>query len=78
MSGAGRVRPDGITIQSSEIPLHTTKRNRVVDIEKECSITHPTALGLLDIFRRKGLLSRLSIRKNVDGPALFLRRGMTL
>lgn len=27
---------------------------RIVDIEKECSITHPTALGLLDNLAKKG------------------------
>lgn len=27
---------------------------RIVDIERECSITHPTALGLLDNLEKKG------------------------
>lgn len=31
---------------------------RVVDIEKECSITHPTVLGLLNILEKKGFLFR--------------------
>ena len=32
---------------------------RIVDIEKECSITHPTALGLLDNLSRKGFIVKI-------------------
>lgn len=33
--------------------------SRVVDIEKECAITHPTVLGLLESLERKGFVSRV-------------------
>lgn len=33
--------------------------SRVVDIEKQCSITHPTALGLLDNLEKKGFVSKI-------------------
>lgn len=32
-----------------------TETARVVDIEKQCSITHPTVLGLLDNLEKKDL-----------------------
>lgn len=32
---------------------------RIVDIEKECSITHPTALGLLDNLAKKGFAVKI-------------------
>lgn len=32
---------------------------RIVDIEKECSITHPTALGLLDNLSKKGFVVKI-------------------
>lgn len=35
-----------------------TQSARVVDIEKECSITHPTALGLLENLEKNGFVSR--------------------
>lgn len=35
-----------------------TETARVVDIEKQCSITHPTVLGLLDNLEKKGFVSR--------------------
>lgn len=31
---------------------------RIVDIEKECAITHPTVLGLLDSLEKKGFVSK--------------------
>lgn len=34
------------------------KPARVVDIEKECSIRHPTALGLLNHLEEKGFIKR--------------------
>lgn len=36
-----------------------SERVRVVDIEKQCAITHPTAIGLLDTLEKKGLVSRV-------------------
>lgn len=35
------------------------KTARIVDIEKECSITHPTALGLLDNLAKKGFVEKV-------------------
>lgn len=35
-----------------------TESARVVDIENECSITHPTALGLLENLEKKGFVSK--------------------
>lgn len=32
---------------------------RIVDIEKECVITHPTVLGLLDSLEKKGFVSKI-------------------
>lgn len=32
---------------------------RIVDIEKRCAITHPTALGLLDNLEKKGFVSKI-------------------
>lgn len=32
---------------------------RIVDIEKDCSITHPTALGLLDNLSKKGFAVKI-------------------
>lgn len=32
---------------------------RIVDIEKECSITHPTALGLVDNLSKKGFAVKI-------------------
>ena len=32
---------------------------RIVDIEKDCSITHPTALGLIDQLSRKGFVCKI-------------------
>ncbi len=32
---------------------------RIVDIEKECSITHPTALGILDNLSKKGFVKKI-------------------
>ena len=36
-----------------------TEISRVVDIENQCSITHPTALGLLDNLEKKGFISKI-------------------
>lgn len=35
------------------------KISRIVDIEKECAITHPTVLGLLDSLEKKGFVSKI-------------------
>ena len=33
---------------------------RIVDIEKECAITHPTVLGLLDSLEKKGFVFKIA------------------
>lgn len=33
--------------------------SRVVDIEKECAITHPTVLGLIDSLEKKGFVLKV-------------------
>lgn len=35
------------------------KTARIVDVEKECSITHPTALGILDNLSKKGFAEKI-------------------
>ncbi len=32
------------------------KQTRIVDIERHCSITHPTTLGLLEVLEKKGFI----------------------
>lgn len=36
--------------------LQQNQSARIVDIEKECAITHPTVLGLLDSLEKKGFV----------------------
>ncbi len=49
-----------------------TGTSRVVDIEKQCSITHPTALGLLDNLEKKGFVSRLVNPKDARSKVISL------
>lgn len=41
--------------------LYTQKNEtaRIMDIEKECSITHPTVIGLLDNLSKKGFVVKI-------------------
>ena len=39
--------------------MKQTQSARIVDIEKECVITHPTVLGLLDSLEKKGFVLRI-------------------
>lgn len=38
--------------------MQQTQSARIVDIERECVITHPTVLGLLDSLEKKGFVLR--------------------
>lgn len=49
-----------------------TGTSRVVDIEKQCSITHPTALGLLDNLEKKGFVSRIVNPKDARSKVISL------
>lgn len=39
--------------------MQQNQRARIVDIEKECAITHPTVLGLLDSLEKKGFVLKI-------------------
>lgn len=39
--------------------MQQTHSARIVDIEKECAITHPTVLGLLDSLEKKDFVSKI-------------------
>ncbi len=39
--------------------MQQNKSARIVDIEKECAITHPTVLGLLDSLEKKGFVLKI-------------------
>lgn len=45
---------------------------RIVDIEKQCAITHPTALGLLDNLEKKGFVSKLMNPKDARSKVISL------
>lgn len=45
---------------------------RIVDIEKECGITHPTVLGLLDGLEKKGFASRIVNPKDTRSKLISL------
>ena len=45
---------------------------RIVDIEKECAITHPTVLGLLDSLEKKGFVSRIVNPKDARSKLISL------
>lgn len=49
-----------------------TKSSRVVDIERECAITHPTALGLLDNLEKKGFILKIVNPKDARSKLLSL------
>ena len=49
-----------------------TGSSRVVDIEKRCSITHPTALGLLDNLEKKGFVSKVVNPKDARSKVISL------
>lgn len=46
--------------------------SRVVDIEKECAVTHPTVLGLLEGLERKGFVSRIANPKDARSKLITL------
>lgn len=45
---------------------------RIVDIEKECVITHPTVLGLLDSLEKKGFVLKIANPKDARSKLISL------
>ena len=45
---------------------------RIVDIEKNCSITHPTALGLIDQLSRKGFVCKIANPQDARSKVISL------
>ncbi len=45
---------------------------RIVDIEKECVITHPTVLGLLDSLEKKGFVLKIVNPKDARSKLISL------
>ena len=45
---------------------------RIVDIEKECAITHPTVLGLLDSLGKKGFVLKIVNPKDARSKLISL------
>lgn len=45
---------------------------RIVDIEKECAITHPTVLGLLDSLEKKGFVFKIANPKDARSKLISL------
>lgn len=45
---------------------------RIVDIEKECAITHPTVLGLLDSLEKKGFVLKIVNPKDARSKLISL------
>ena len=47
---------------------------RIVDLEKEYSLTHPTTLGLVDMLESKGFVSRIPNPNDARGKLVSLTR----
>ena len=45
---------------------------RIVDIEKECAITHPTVLGLLETLEKKGFVLKIVNPKDARSKLISL------
>lgn len=45
---------------------------RIVDIEKECAITHPTVLGLIDSLEKKEFISKIVNPKDARSKLISL------
>ena len=52
--------------------MQQTQSARIVDIEKECVITHPTVLGLLDSLEKKGFVSKIVNPKDARSKLISL------
>lgn len=48
------------------------KLARVVDVEKECSIRHPTALGLIDNLEKKGFVKKMVNPQDARSKVIIL------
>ena len=54
------------------IYMQKSKTARVVDLEREFSMTHPTALGLLDQLEKKGFTTRIPNPEDGRGKLIAL------
>ena len=52
--------------------MQQTHSARIVDIEKECAITHPTVLGLLDSLEKKGFVLKIVNPKDARSKLISL------
>ena len=52
--------------------LQQNQSARIVDIEKECAITHPTVLGLLDSLEKKGFILKITNPKDARSKLISL------
>ena len=52
--------------------LQQNQSARIVDIEKECVITHPTVLGLLDSLEKKGFVLKIVNPKDARSKLISL------
>ena len=52
--------------------LQQNQSARIVDIEKECAITHPTVLGLLDSLEKKGFVLKIANPKDARSKLISL------
>ena len=52
--------------------LQQNQSARIVDIEKECVITHPTVLGLLDSLEKKGFVLKITNPKDARSKLISL------
>ena len=52
----------------------TTRTARVVDLERQYSMTHPTTLGLLDALEKKGFTTRIVNPNDARGKLVALTK----
>lgn len=52
--------------------MQPNQNARIVDIEKECAITHPTVLGLLDSLEKKNFVSKIVNPKDARSKLISL------
>ena len=52
----------------------TTRTARVVDLERQYSMTHPTTLGLLDTLEKKGFTTRIVNPNDARGKLVALTK----
>lgn len=52
--------------------MQPNETSRIVDIERECSITHPTALGLIDNLSKKGFVVKIANPEDARSKVISL------